>query len=211
MRHAFCTACVGLVLVSYSACGGDAPEGQTAEVVDASAVRSNAPPVPAKPDASAVSLAGAAVSPPLACGPSECVRPKNIAADLLMSVTGLPMTGAETVACCLDEGEGVCSAAASAGASCDTVAVSDNRCPGVDLSALADLVGGLFDMTRDAMIGCCTHDACGLDGKIFGRGCVENADAKRMLSAVPVIGPLIKVPPPRPCALSPETDGDAGI
>jgi hypothetical protein len=137
------------------------------------------------------------------------MRPKNIAADLLMSVTGLPMTGAETVACCLDESRGICTSAASVGASCDSVAVSDNRCPGVDLSALADLVGGLFDSTRDAMIGCCTHDACGLDGKIFGRGCVENADAKRMLSAVPVIGPLIKVPPPRPCDMG--SDSDAGF
>jgi hypothetical protein len=194
--------------MSYSACGGE-DEGQTGQSVDAGPNRNNAPPVAAKPDASAVRLAE--VSPPLACGPSECTRPKNVAADLLMSVTGLPMTGADTVACCLDESEGVCSAAASPGATCDTVAVMDNRCPGVDLSALADLVGGLFDMTRDAMIGCCTHDACGLDGKIFGRGCVENADAKRMLSAVPVIGPLIKVPPPRPCALGPDSDHDAGI
>lgn len=205
LSHAFFAACAGLVLVSYSACGGDDVDGQTSQPVDASPVRTNAPPVAAKPDASAVNLAAATVT----CGTTECMRPKNIAADLLMSVTGLPMTGAETVACCVDEGEGVCSAAASMGASCDTVAVSDDRCPGVDLSALADLVGGLFDMTRDAMIGCCTHDACGLDGKIFGRGCVENADAKRMLSAVPVIGPLIKVPPPRPCAL--DADSDAGL
>jgi hypothetical protein len=153
-----------------------------------------------RPDAGALP-ANPPPPPPLACGPAECERPKNIAADLLMGVTGLPMTGADTVACCLDEAAGICSAAASPGAACDTVAESDNRCPGVDLSALADLVGGLVDSTRDAMIGCCTHGACGLDGRIFGRGCVENAEAKRMLSVVPVIGPLISVPAPRACDL----------
>jgi hypothetical protein len=154
-----------------------------------------------------VELANATVMPLLACGSNECGAPKNIAAQLLMSITGLPMTGAETVACCLDEEAGTCSSAASVGASCDTVAVSDNRCPGVDLSALANLVGGLGDSTKEAMIGCCTHGACGLDGKLFGRGCVENADAKRMLSVVPVIGPLIKVPAPRACdAVLPDTD-----
>jgi hypothetical protein len=103
------------------------------------------------------------------------------------------------------------------GGECDVVAVTDNRCPGVDLSALAELVGGVVDSVNAAMVGCCTHDMCGLDGKLFGRGCVENAEAKRMLSAVPVIGPLISVPAPRACAAgatqppSAATDSDAGI
>jgi len=202
-----CTAGASIVLASYSACGGDdAP----AQLMDAGA-RTITQPV-AAPTTPVTNLAGATAAPPpppLACGPSQCPRPKNLAADLLMGVTGLPMTGAETVACCLDEEQGTCSSAASSGASCDTVAVMDTRCPGVDLSALSDLVGGLFDKTRDAMVGCCTHDACGLDGAIFGRGCVENAEAKRMLSVVPVIGPLINVPAPRACD-SGELDSDAG-
>jgi hypothetical protein len=200
-----CTAAVGIVLLSCSACGDDEDAGQ---LMDAGA-RTLMQPV-ATPTAPVTSSAGATAAPPVppvACGPADCERPKNIAADLLMSVTGLPMTGAETVACCLDEEQGICSSAASPGASCDTVAVKDTRCPGVDLSALSDLVGGLFDKTRDAMIGCCTHGACGLDGQIFGRGCVENAEAKRMLSVVPVTGPLINVPPPRACTV----DEDAGI
>jgi hypothetical protein len=54
-----------------------------------------------------------------------------------------------------------------------------------------------------------------LDAKLFGRGCVENAEAKRMLSVVPVIGPLINVPPPRVCELggipSDPSDKDAGM
>ena len=196
-------------------CAEDAPVSSAADA----GAQSSAQPVaaPAMPAATAMSSAGATAQrpppPPVSCGDALCMRPKNIAADLLMSVTGLPMTGADTVACCLDEAEGICSAAASVGASCDTVATMDNRCPGVDLSALADLVGGLVDMTRDAMIGCCTHGACGLDGRIFGRGCVENEEAKRMLSVVPVIGPLIDVPPPRACDLGEigEVDNDAGI
>lgn len=211
-----CTAGALIMLSSYSACGDEAP---AAQLMDAGA-RTIIQPVatPTKPTTSA----GAAAmlppsSPPVMCGATECMRPQNLAADLLTNVTGLPMTGAETVACCLDEEEGICSSAASLGASCDTVAVMDNRCPGVDLSALSDLVGGLFDSTQDAMIGCCTHDACGLNGKIFGRGCVENAEAKRMLSVVPVIGPLINVPAPRACdqgdqrdQRDQDTDSDAG-
>lgn len=207
-----CAIGTGCVLVCSGACGDD---DSAAPLMDAGASRTITQPVAARPPNAGNHAAGAeaaqpVIMPPLACGPTQCSRPKNLAADLLMSVTGLPMTGAETVACCLDEEQGVCSSAASLGASCDTVAKSDNRCPGVDLSALTDLVGGgLLDSTRDAMIGCCTHGACGLDGKIFGRGCVENAEAKRMLSVVPVIGPLINVPAPRACELDP--DNDAGI
>jgi hypothetical protein len=195
-----CSASAWLLLV---ACGGDdAPQ----PLMDAGTQTITQPvAAPSKLDASATQPKPPA---PIACGPVECERPQNLAADLLMNVTGLPMTGAETVACCLDEAQGVCSSAASIGASCDTVAEMDSRCPGVDLSALSDLVGGLFDSTRDAMIGCCTHGACGLNGKIFGRGCVENAEARRMLSVVPVIGPLINVPAPRACDL--DEDRDAG-
>jgi hypothetical protein len=210
-RGAIASACA--LLLCFAACGDDAPAMQPPTDAGDPNRAAAQPATATRPDASSVSLPPPA--PPLQCGPTECTPPKNIAADLLKSVTGLPMTGADTVACCLDEQAGVCSSAASPGAACDVVAVSDNRCPGVDLSALADLVGGLVDSTRDAMIGCCTHDACGLDGQIFGRGCVENAEAKRMLSAVPVIGPLIMVPPPRACAEggpSPTTpeDTDAG-
>jgi hypothetical protein len=204
-----CTASALVMLSSYSACGDEAAP---TPLMDAGA-RTIIQPVatPTKPVSAGAAAALPPPSPPVACGATECARPQNLAADLLTNVTGLPMTGAETVACCLDEEDGICSSAASLGASCDTVAVMDDRCPGVDLSALSDLVGGLFDSTQDAMIGCCTRDACGLNGKIFGRGCVENAEAKRMLSVVPVIGPLINVPAPRACDQGePDPDTDAG-
>ena len=205
-----CTASAVIMLSSYSACGDEAALTQPMPMDAGTRTITQPVATPTKPAASAGAAAvPASPSPPVACGAVECTRPQNLAADLLANVTGLPMTGAETVACCLDEEQGICSSAASLGASCDTVAVMDTRCPGVDLSALSDLVGGLFDSTKDAMIGCCTHDACGLNGKIFGRGCVENAEAKRMLSVVPVIGPLISVPAPRACDQG-EPDNDAG-
>lgn len=94
------------------------------------------------------------------------------------------------------------------GVECDVPAKPDHSCPGVDLSAITALVDGLGEGAQRAMTGCCTKGACGLDGDLFGRGCVENSDAKRMLSMVPLVGPLIHVPDPRPCAGS---DLDAGI
>ena len=207
-------ACAGWLLVlNQSACGGDDPPqprdaGTVSQSQPATATAGTAGRANQTNRTNDEDVASPALEPLLACGQSECMRPKNVAAQLLMGITGLPMTGAETVACCLDEAAGTCSAAASNGSSCDTVAVSDNRCPGVDLSALSNLVGGLGDSAMEAMIGCCTHDMCGLDGKLFGRGCVENAEAKRMLSAVPVIGPLISVPPPRACVAPSHVDND---
>lgn len=153
----------------------------------------------------------AAESPSVQCGQTQCRAPKNVAADLLRGVTGLSMTGADTVGCCLDEAASTCSAAPSLGVTCDVIAQSEPRCPGVDLSALVALVGGLGPNSQ-TMLGCCTRGMCGQDGELFGRGCVENGEAKRMLSAIPVVGPLIKVPPPMPCpAASSGGDNDAGL
>lgn len=173
-----------------------------------------------RPEAGALSTAGvnvlgaAAASPSVPCGETQCRAPKNVAADLLRGVTGFPMTGAETVGCCLDAASNTCSAAPIAAVACDVLAVPEPRCPGVDLSALVALVGGLGPSAQ-TMLGCCTHGMCGQDGELFGRGCVENGEAKRMLSAIPVVGPLIKVPLPMQCpaAMSgqAQTDLDAGM
>jgi hypothetical protein len=157
-----------------------------------------------------------AASASVTCGETQCGAPKNVAADLLRGVTGFSMTGAETVGCCLEAASSTCSAGPIAGGTCDVLAVPEPRCPGVDLSALVALVGGLGSSAQ-TMLGCCTHDLCGQDGELFGRGCVENGEAKRMLSAIPVVGPLIKVPLPQQCpaAMSsqpqPHTDTDAGM
>ena len=147
------------------------------------------------------------------CGANLCNAPKNVAANLLRGVTGLSMTGAETVGCCLDAVASTCSAAPITGGPCDVIAEPEARCPGVDLSALVALVGGLGPNAQ-TMLGCCTHGMCGQDGALFGRGCVENGEAKSMLGAIPVVGPLIKVPAPLLCPAansgSRSSDADAG-
>lgn len=142
------------------------------------------------------------------CGAKQCSAPSNVAGELLRNVTGLQITVPDPSPCCVDEAEAICGSASGPGVACDTPAVAETSCPGIDLSALASLVGGLGKKADSAMIGCCTHGACGLDGALFGRGCVENADAKRMLSNVPIVGALITVPPPAACAMH---DSDAGM
>jgi hypothetical protein len=146
----------------------------------------------------------------VACGAKQCSAPSNIAGDLLRGVTGLQITVPDPSPCCVDDADEICGSASGPGVECDTPAVAEPSCPGIDLSALAALVGGLGNKAESAMIGCCTHGACGLNGALFGRGCVENADAKRMLSNVPIVGALITVPPPAACAMD-ETDSDAGM
>ncbi|MEY4578941.1 MAG: hypothetical protein RL701_3644 [Pseudomonadota bacterium] len=102
----------------------------------------------------------------------------------------------------------------------------DSACPGIDLSALAALVGGLGKNAPNDKAGCCTNDACGINGVIFGRGCVENDEMRRILQGVPVVGPLIAVPAAATCespiakpvkqgledggVVAPDTDAGAG-
>jgi hypothetical protein len=124
------------------------------------------------------------------------------------AIPGLPMP----VACCLDESNGTCGTAASEGAACEAPAAPDSRCPGFSLGALGAAAGGLLGNT---MQGCCTpNNQCGLDGSIFGRGCVENGEASSMISALPFIGTLIMFPPTLACDRPIEDDAgvdDAGI
>jgi len=103
------------------------------------------------------------------------------------------------VACCLDAAAGRCGTAAMAGAACEAPAQPDTRCPSIALGAT--LGGGGF--------GCCTQSGqCGVDGSLFGRGCVENAQAMMNLADLPVIGPLIMIPPPMACDAA---GGDGGV
>jgi hypothetical protein len=61
------------------------------------------------------------------------------------------------------------------------------------LGAAGALLGG------GATSGCCIDDACGQDGAIFGRGCVENSAAASLVSGIPLVGSMIRVPPSQPC------------
>jgi len=144
---------------------------------------------------------GAAGSGPatLRCGRAQCAAPISL---LSTFPTGIPAP----VACCVDENKGTCGTAAAPGAACEPVAVPDSRCPGIDLGALGAAAPGGETMTS----GCCIADACGLDGALFGRGCVENGEAASMLSGIPLIGTLIAVPPARACDAPPDMELDAG-
>jgi hypothetical protein len=144
---------------------------------------------------------GAPMPPPVACGDKQCTAPMSL-------LSGLPFPGLPVaVACCVDEAEGTCGSAAAEGATCEPPAVPDERCPGVNLAQLGPIAGGL---SGQQMMGCCTPNGdCGLDGAFFGRGCVENGEARAQLGAIPLIGTLL--PNARRCDAPPETEEDAGI
>jgi hypothetical protein len=149
----------------------------------------------------------------VSCGSATCNPPSNPLAGLLSSFGGGAIAGLPTpVACCLDTSSGKCGVAMSAGATCEAPAVVDNRCPGINAGALGGVAGGM------SMAGCCIDNACGQDGALFGRGCVENSQVKGMLSAIPLVGMLLTIPPARACdaptTTTPDTDAgveDAGI
>jgi len=142
---------------------------------------------------------------PVACGTATCNPPSSPLSGLLSAfgggVSGLPTP----VACCLDESSGKCGVAMAAGAACEASAVSDKRCPGIDASGLGALGGGA------SMVGCCIDNACGQDGALFGRGCVENSQAKSMISAIPLVGGLLTIPAARACDAPPPSTEDAGV
>jgi hypothetical protein len=140
---------------------------------------------------------------PVACGRAQCPAPVGL---LSAFPTGVPAP----VACCVDASKGTCGSAAMAGAACEPVAIADTRCPGIDLGALAMLGGGAAQGGTMMMSGCCIENACGLDGALLGRGCVENGQAASMLSGIPLIGTLIAVPAPRACDAPAEMQLDAG-
>ncbi|MEY4582406.1 MAG: hypothetical protein RL701_7109 [Pseudomonadota bacterium] len=141
------------------------------------------------------------------CGASECVPPTNPLSGLLGGF-GTGGGALAAAACCIDAALGTCGVATSAGA-CEPLAVSDPRCPGLDLSEVQSATSGLGGqlsalatlgaLSAAGTQGCCIENACGQDGAILGRGCVENAEASSALAAVPLIGSLVKVPAARNC------------
>ena len=146
--------------------------------------------------------------PGLACGPVSCPQPLNIVGNLLREALGVMTSLPPTVACCLDSELGVCGTS-DAIDSCEPAAEPDPKCPGIDLSALAAIVGGLGAATPSGKSGCCTHDLCGIDGHIFGRGCIENEEMTKVVNALPVVGPLIVVPGRAVCQSRRVPDPDA--
>ncbi|HKU37841.1 MAG TPA: hypothetical protein VJR89_06835 [Polyangiales bacterium] len=209
MRHILPSALACLLCAAALSCSGDDSDGSE-PVAGSSGGGGKGGAVAAGQGGS-----GGSVPPPMPvpCGSNMCTPPTNPLSALLggMAIPGLP-TGAAlpmAVACCVDQSKGTCGTAATAGAACEPPAVPDTRCPGLDLGALGAAAGGLGGL-GGASSGCCTpSNMCGLDGALFGRGCVENGEAKSMLGAIPFVGTLFNVPAPRACDAPPAGD-DAG-
>ena len=132
-----------------------------------------------------------------------CSQPANP----LSALTGgmpLPIALPMPVACCADESTGTCGTAAMAGAMCEIPATPDSRCPGISLGALGGAAAGGLGMLAG---GCCTPSGqCGLDGMIFGRGCVDNSEVQGLLGP---LGGFIMLPVARACDAPQEDAGTA--
>lgn len=86
--------------------------------------------------------------------------------------------------CCADAATSTCGMASLTGGGCTKPAVSDPRCPEVDLM-------GVFKLAS-----CCTNDRCGIDASMFGMaGCSDLA----MVASLPTMG-FITFPAPRSCS-----------
>jgi hypothetical protein len=108
-------------------------------------------------------------------------------------------------ACCLDEAGETCGVKPNATGACEPLASTDSRCPKAELGML----GGFINISP-----CCDADnQCGQDGRIFGRGCVENTQVAAMLGPL-AMGGGFAFPPSRACdaPVTPTTpDEDAGV
>jgi hypothetical protein len=205
-RRAVLTSCFAALLCSAAVgCGDDSGDSPKDAGSAGASGRGGA--------GGASGSAAGAPAPPVACGSTMCTpRPSPLTALLgAFGMGGAALPGLPTaLACCVDEGTGTCGAAASEGATCEVFATADTRCPGIGLGALGAAAGGATAGLGNLAAGCCTASgACGLDGSIFGRGCVENGEAKAMIGAIPGIGTLLMVPPVLACDRPLDVD-DAG-
>lgn len=119
---------------------------------------------------------------PVPCGSVQCTPPTSPLAGL--GAAGIPGLGdllPAAEACCLDEAAGACGVTAQ-GAACEALAEPDTRCPSIDAGAFGALLGNVG-------FGCCTEEnLCGVDGAMFGRGCIENSQAGAELAAMGIGG-----------------------
>lgn len=202
-----------LLLTAAAACGGGGDDDGSGPADNAGGKSGSASGGRGGDTAITTSGSGGLTTPPppepVSCGSTMCFPPSNPLAGLLPAGTIptniLPMS----VPCCVDADSGRCGTAPSAEATCEPPAVSDARCPGLMLT-----LGGLGGAGMN-MPGCCIDNMCGLDGALFGRGCLENSQASSMLSGAPLIGMFVRAPPSlacdRPIEPPPTTnDRDAG-
>ena len=191
-----------VTLVTGAACGGDDSDSSSQPTAGAGGKAA------AGSGGSAGASGGAAEPPkPVACGETMCYPPSNPLSGIIGMFGGGQLGGAipMAVACCLDESAGKCGISTSPTATCEAPAVVDTRCPAANLGMLGPLLGA------NSMAGCCIDNKCGQDGKIFGRGCVENSQAKAMVSAVPLVGSMFMFPASQACDAPKMSTDDAGV
>jgi hypothetical protein len=200
-RNAVVSGCARVVVaLSLLACGGDAASAGSAGHAAAAG----------RPEAGATPKSAgspAREAPPITCGSIECAAPANPLRDLVNAVPALVGLLPTPAACCLDAQRGACGMTSEHGLGCEPRAIPDSRCPGVDLSPLGAFAGALGGAV---MAGCCIEERCGLDGALFGRGCVENDQARAALGAIPLLSSLANLPAAMSCNGTPLHPADAG-
>lgn len=157
-----------LCLSAAAACGGDDSEEGTNEPTAGSGGKAAG--------SGGGGNSGSTTPPPpmpVACGASTCNPPANPLSGILSSFGGGAFSGLVPTpqACCLDESAGTCGVTIMGGA-CEALAVVDTRCPKASLGMLGSFVN---------IQPCCLDNQCGQDGRLFGRGCVENSQVASML------------------------------
>lgn len=149
---------------------------------------------------------GGPVAMPVPCGSATCQPPTNplgaFAGALGMGV----MLPATAFACCRDEAAGECGYAMTENAPaemCNEPATPDTRCEDFEIPIEIPLP------LPPLGVGCCINNQCGIDGQLFGQGCVENSAAEEMLTAQPMIGMFLMdgVPAPHACDMPLPVDG----
>ena len=137
---------------------------------------------------------------PVACGATQCNAPANPLSGILGSLGGAASGLIPTPqACCLDESAGICGVTIMGGA-CEELATTDTRCPKAELGMLSSFAN---------IQPCCIDNQCGQDGRLFGRGCVENSQVASMLGPLAAGGGFM-FPASRACD-APAQPLDAGM
>lgn len=185
-----------ICLSSVAACGGDDGE-ETPQTTAGSGAKAAS--------GGSGGSAGSTTTPPppmpVACGTTQCNPPANPLSGILNSFGGGAFAGLVPTpeACCLDESAGTCGVTIEGGA-CEALAIVDTRCPKAELGMLGSFVN---------IQPCCLDNQCGQDGRLFGRGCVENSQVASMLGPL-AAGGGFTFPASQACD-APATTADAGV
>ena len=151
---------------------------------------------------------GVVVAEPVPCGSTQCAPPNSLLGGLAGIASAFGIMLPSSVPCCLDPALETCGTAASAEATCEAPAIPDARCPGLGFGAIPGAPAG--GAAGANMGGCCIANQCGLDGSIFGRGCLESSEAQTLLNGIAGLGGFLTFPPAQACD-QPITANDAGV